>query len=270
MAKLAKTNAVMPYHGRTSGGTNFRNVDRDASLAGMKEVVWDFQVPVPQTLGTARNLGSIAAGGMIWDDGTSGTAWSTAFPGVPCTVLLETASAASNSEVTVRLAGYDQFDRLVEEEISCSAAKKDSSSEHAYKELVQCELVSKAASPPSSVTLQVSGTANLLEQFGTSGVATPCCRIGLPCILPDPRAIKAVLIGSYSGADLSGYVRQTSDNVWSVQNIAGAVDDYTNLTDAQVMNLGAGTMLLPGFGTAPATQIRGVVIFDRDYTRNFM
>ena len=69
---------------------------------------------------------------------------------------------------------------------------------------------------------------------------------------------------------MSGYVRRTSDNVWEVQNAAGAVEDITNLTDAQVMNLGAGTMLLPGFGTAPATQIRGVVIFDRDYTRNFM
>ena len=89
---LTKNFTTTPYHGRSNGGTNLRNIRRHGSiLYGTKSVVWQFLMPIHALeLGSTADLTGIAVGAMIFDDGTSGTAWNTAFPGVACSMTIDT------------------------------------------------------------------------------------------------------------------------------------------------------------------------------------
>lgn len=259
---LTKLRTVVPYHGRSNGGTNLRNIKRHGSiLYGTKNVVWTFQLPIHGLeLGSTADLTNVAVGGMIFDDGTSGEeTWNTAFPGVACSVTLDTHTTSINTEIVARLAGYDQFDRLVEEEITVGASDRTGLSVHAYSEVVQLELVSKGSSEPSDLDVSILGIS---DHSGFSvpltGTSIPGTFIGLPCMPDRYHLIQAVVTGQ-SGA--AGYVRQLSDDVWSIQNESGTVTDSVVLLNSDVQDLGAATMLLPGFSLTTGIQM-GCVMFD--------
>ena len=148
-----------PYAGGSRGGTSMRNVKRHGSfLSGMREVVWSSLIPThSQVLGDGANLTSIAAGSLIFDrdGGSPPTVWATAFPSVPCSVCINKNTTSANTELTIRIAGYDQFDRLVEEEVSVVATEATALSSHAYSELIQAEVVSKGSAHVTDFDISV-------------------------------------------------------------------------------------------------------------------
>ena len=262
-----------PYAGGSRGGTSMRNVKRHGSfLSGMREVVWSSLIPTHnQVLGDGINLTSITAGSLIFDrdGGNPPKVWATAFPSVPCSVCIDTKTASANTEVTIRIAGYDQFDRLVEEEISVIATEKTALSSHAYSELIQAEVVSKGSSHVTDLDISVLGASNhsALSVNWTSTDINASCRIGLPFIPTDPGAVKAIHIHQNGAA---GYVRRTSDNVWEMQNENGGVADSTALTDADMYggDIGNACILLPA-NTQSNGHAMVTMVLDRDLIRNF-
>ena len=263
-----------PYAGGSRGGTSMRNVKRHGSfLSGMREVVWSSLVPTHnQVLGDGANLSSISAGSLIFDrDGGGGsTAWTTAFPSVPCSVCIDKkVSGSDDTALTIRIAGYDQFDRLVEEEISVVKTEKIALSSHAYSELIQAELVSKGGTAVTDFDISVIGAGDhsALSVDWTSKSVNAACRIGLPFIPTDPGAVKAIHVAQ-NGA--TGYVRRTSDNVWQIQNENSGVADSTTLTDADIYggDIGNACVLLPA-NTQTSGHAMVTVVLDRDLIRNF-
>ena len=187
--------------------------------------------------------------------------------GSPCSVNIDSGTTLANTDIVVRLYGYDQFDRLVREDIRVAAADTDGLSKHAYKELIQLELVSAGSVAVTSLDVAIKGVSDH-DGFsvGLTGTLIPSPYIGLPCIVPDPKAIRAVIVAQ-SSAD--GYVRWLGEDTWSVQSEAASIPDSTSLKDTDVMNVGAGTLLLPGFTTVGGVG-RGVVVFDYDYSLNYL
>lgn len=264
---LTKNFTTTPFHGRSTGGTNLRNIRRNGSiLHGTKAVVWNFLLPLHSVqLGSAADTTGVADGGMLFDDGTSGTAWNTAFPGVACSVTIDTNTTSVNTEVTVLLAGYDQYDRLVEEEITVAAADRTGLSRAAYSEVIQLELVSNGSAEVTDMDVAINGVSDHSGfSPGLTGVLIPSCYIGLPCMPDRFHLIQAVILGQ-SGVD--GYLRnlntKNSDGVglWSLQSESGSITDSVLMLDTDVQNLGAGTMLLPGFTLASGVGM-GCVLFD--------
>jgi hypothetical protein len=264
---LTKNYTTTPFHGRSNGGTNLRNLRRHGSiLRGTKSAVWSFGMPLHSLeLGSTANLTGIAEGAMIFDDGTSGTAWNTAFPGVACSVTMDSHTTSINSEIVVRIAGYDQFDRLVEEEVAVAAADRTGLSRAAYSEVIQCELVSKGSSEPSDFDVSIIGISDHSGfSPGLTGTTIPGTYIGLPFMADRYDLIQAVISAQTSA---SGYLRnlntKNSDGVglWSLQSESGSVTDSVLMLDTDVQRLGAGTMLLPGFSNS-AGAASGCVMFD--------
>jgi len=201
-----------------------------------------------QVLGDGANLTSIAAGSLIFDrdGGSPPTAWSTAFPSVASTVVINKKQAGSNLELTVSLSGYDQFDRLVEEEIAVPSAGGAGMSKHAYSELIQCELVAKGSTHITDLDIGVYGVADhddlSVDWSGTTLNAS--CRIGLPFIPTRPEAIRAIHVGLASS---NTWMRRLSANTWKVETEASSVGESAVLPDAAVYggDLGNACILLP-------------------------
>ncbi len=264
---LTKLRTTTPFHGRSTGGMNLRQLKDGSILRGTKSIVWNFQLPIHNLVLGNADLTSPTAGDIVLGVGfvSGGAAWTTAFPGTPCSLTIDKNSTSANTGLTVRLSGYDQFDRLVEEEISVAAADRTALSRYAYSEVIQCELVSEGSTAVSDFDVLVSGISDHSGfSPGLTGTAIPSCYIGLPFMADRYSLVQAVITGQ-TGA--SGYVRRlntlNSDGVglWSVQNESGSVTDSVVLLDTDVQNLGAGTMLLPGFSLTTGIQM-GCLMFD--------
>lgn len=250
---LTKTgNIHRPLFGGTPGGISMRNLPKDSFLVGSRTTCIYMKIPQRVVLGAAEDISSHTSGQMIWDDGTSGTAWSTAFPGVPCSVVFDKNSTAGGSATTVRITGYDQFDRLIEEEVTAPDGQAVALSKHAYRELVQCEIV--GTSTVTGATIEVAGVSDhddlSVDWSGTGANAS--CRVALPFIPKHPHVIRAVHLGGVAAAAAHGWLRWTSENTWQIQHENASMGDATALTDADVYggDISNACILVPGFTTA--------------------
>ena len=265
---ITKNRTVVPFHGRTNGGQNLRNFPRNSVLyGGLDSVVY---IPIPKhsvTLGTSLALNTpINPGDIMIDDGTSGQAWTTPYTSVPRNVVVSFATAAgANTEFTVRVSGYDQFDRLAEEEITVTDDETNSGGFIAFKEVLQVELVRKSASATGVVDIIISSVFahNDTSHDFSGDLSAPGLRIGLPFIPDRPGLISAVVI--IQSAAVVGYTRRTSDNLWEVQNSVASVGDATDLTDADVYgDISNGTILCPATSASSGWI---AVHLDRDLAR---
>lgn len=272
MANTRDSRFTRPFAGGSRGGTSMRNVKRHGSfLSGMREVTW-FAKMTPHLTYMAETIDLTSpakdAGDIVLDDGTNGTAWTTAYPG-GFAVTLDKNSTAANTEATFLLRGYDHMDRYVEEEIALVAAQDANISAHAYSEVIELELVSEGSTAITDLDVALAGSSdNDITSIDWSGTGVNISsRIGLPFIPTNPRAVRAC---HYAQTGIDGWIRHVSDGVWEFDSQSASVGQSAVLTDADVYggDIGNACFLVPA-ATVIGDGAVITFIFDRDFIRNF-
>jgi hypothetical protein len=210
--------------------------------------------------------------------GAGATAFSLDVTGTPCNCIVRSKSSALNSELTVDVSGYDQFDNLITERITVPAAEPGALSKAAFKQFVSVTFIergSAASTEFDDIDLVASGT-NDHNDFSTdtSGeAAVLACRIGLPFLPKSAKVIKAVTIGYATGGVRNhASLINNGDGTWTHASTQAGY--WTgNLSDSDVVDVETGTCLLPAFVLPGYSSSHNDVLacfhLDKDLMRTF-
>jgi len=237
--------AVVPSRGRSQGGDNLRNVKRHHSwLYGHRNT--QIFLPIPsngQSLGAALSTSGKSAGDVMWDDGTSGTAWTATRPTYPCSVVVGKSSNAANTDGSLYLSGYNQFDDLVEEVIAMVAGDSHALSKYAYKELVASELA-VAPGTDSNWTVSILGLADW-DIEGNDAATNPGCKVGLPFI-PKYRSMVPCIQVVSSLTNTGYFYYDGANDQYDYTHANGGIASYNDLAGSTVLDLEAATAMVVG------------------------
>lgn len=271
---------VQPRSSSSRGGDNLRNVGKYSWLAGQFSSLLFMRLPVTGNggiFGDAGNANGKDEGDLIFGEGA--TAFSLDVTGTPCSCVVRTRSEALNSELTVDVSGYDQFDNLVTERITVPAAEPGALSKTAFKQYVSVTFIEKGSAASTEfddIELVATGLQNHNDfSTDTSGEGSVLsCRIGLPFLPKSAKDIKAVTIGySASSTRFHGSLVNNGDGTWTHDHSLSATYWTGTLSDSDVVNVETGTCLLPAFVNPTYTSSHNDVFacfhLDKDRMRNF-